>query len=214
MVKREYNYKNLIFPIIWQIIFILSITFSNENYYVYSNFLFYLGISIYFIKLGYFNISELKANIKSGRIFWNNVLLASILFVLSFLLGDILAKIFNIDNINMINLKVNNYFELILFSFSTILLPPIAEELFYRKAIIHFKNNKILFITAAIGVFLYAIEHSLSALGVLQAMIWAIPFTIIYIKTKNIYINIVAHFLVNLIVNGSTVIFSFIKLFN
>ena len=95
---------------------------------------------------------------------------------------------------------------------STIIFPPIAEEVFYRKAIIKFDTKGILIFTSSVGMILYALEHSLSWLGILETIIIAVPLTISYIKTKNVYIPMTAHFLVNLIGNGTTVILVAIKL--
>ncbi|WP_243129552.1 CPBP family glutamic-type intramembrane protease [Clostridium sp. HBUAS56017] len=47
-----------------------------------------------------------------------------------------------------------------------------------------------------------------------MAMIWGIPFSISYIKTKNIYVPMMAHFIVNLIGNGSTAIIMVVRLLN
>jgi membrane protease YdiL (CAAX protease family) len=43
-------------------------------------------------------------------------------------------------------------------------------------------------------------------------MIWAVPLSIAYIKTKNIYVVMTAHFIGNLLGNGVDVIFTAIQL--
>lgn len=58
------------------------------------------------------------------------------------------------------------------------------------------------------GMFLYAVEHALSPWGILLVMIWALPLSISYMKTKNVYIPMTAHFIVNLLGNGTDVIFT------
>ena len=63
-----------------------------------------------------------------------------------------------------------------------------------------------------ISMFLYAIEHALSWWGILLTMIWAIPLSIAYIKTKNIYVVMTAHFIGSLLGNGFDVIFTAIQL--
>ena len=113
------------------------------------------------------------------------------------------------SNSGMILLQVNNYLELILFAISTIILPPIVEESFYRKNLISFENRKILILTTLLSMFLYALEHALSPWGILFSMIWALPFSISYIKTKNIYVPMTAHLICNIIINGFTVIQTF-----
>ena len=112
----------------------------------------------------------------------------------------------------MIHLSRDNYFKLIIFAVSTIIFPPIAEEIFYRKAFIRFNKKKILILSSIIGMFLYALEHSLALLGIIETMIIAVPLTVSYIKTKNVYVTMTAHFLVNLIGNGITVVLTAIYL--
>lgn len=108
----------------------------------------------------------------------------------------------------MIGLKRNTWFKLLIFALSTIILPPVVEELFYRQSVIAFSNTKIMILTTLTGMFLYAIEHALSPWGILLVMIWALPLSIAYIKTKNVYIPMTAHFIVNLLGNGTDVIFT------
>ena len=109
-------------------------------------------------------------------------------------------------------LKRDNWFKLILFAISTILFPAITEETFYRKNMISFKNKKTLVITTLLSMLLYALEHSLSIWGICLTMIWALPLSISYIKTKNVYVPMTAHFIRNLLGNGIDVVFTIISM--
>jgi membrane protease YdiL (CAAX protease family) len=60
------------------------------------------------------------------------------------------------------------------------------------------------FLTSIIAIILYSSEYSLRSLGLLICSVWAVPFTISYIKTNNIYIPMKAHFICNLTMNGLT----------
>ena len=63
-----------------------------------------------------------------------------------------------------------------------------------------------------ISMFLYAIEHALSWWGILLTMIWAIPLSIAYIKTKNIYVVMTAHFIGSFsVINTFYIYLSFIR---
>ena len=106
----------------------------------------------------------------------------------------------------MIHLKADNWLKLILFAASTIMLPPIVEEVFYRKNLISFKNGKMLILTTLFSMFAYALEHTFSIWGVFLCMIWALPLSISYIKTKNIYVTMTSHFICNFVINGIAVI--------
>lgn len=60
--------------------------------------------------------------------------------------------------------------------------------------------------TTIFSMFLYALEHAFTIWGIFLCMIWALPLSISYIKTKNIYVTMTAHFICNMIVNGITII--------
>jgi membrane protease YdiL (CAAX protease family) len=132
----------------------------------------------------------------------------AVMFGISF----VITILFKNMNYGMAVLGVNNWATLFAFAVVTILLPPISEEAFYRKAIISFDSKIVLLISTIVSVLLYASEHSLLPIGLLQASLWAIPLSIAYIKTKDIYICMTAHFICNLIINGMTVVGSAIKL--
>ena len=109
-------FKKLGFPILWQILFIISCLVCSEKYFIYTNFIFYLGIIIYFYKSGDFSFSELKENLKKGKTFWLSVVITAVGMVAAFLLSSSLKGIFpNVDD-GMIGLTRNNLFQLILFA--------------------------------------------------------------------------------------------------
>lgn len=206
------SYSKLTLPVIWQVLFVLSCFLFPESCYIYTNFFFYLGIIIYFYMIGYFDFKSLFNNLKKGKKFWIPVLWTGLAMTAAFFLSVYISTLFpNIDD-EMIHLSRDNYFKLIIFAVSTIIFPPIAEEIFYRKAFIRFNNKKILILSSIIGMFLYALEHSLALLGIIETMIIAVPLTVSYIKTKNVYVTMTAHFLVNLIGNGITVVLTAIYL--
>ena len=60
--------------------------------------------------------------------------------------------------------------------------------------------------TTLFSMFLYALEHAFTIWGISLCMIWALPLSISYIKTKNIYVTMTAHFISNILVNGITII--------
>lgn len=61
-------------------------------------------------------------------------------------------------------------------------------------------------------MFLYALEHSLTIWGIFLTMIWALPLSLSYIKTKKIYVPMIAHFIGNLLGNGIDVIMTIISM--
>lgn len=204
--------KMLTIPIIWYVIFLcISGSFDKMNR-VYCDLIFYLGLTVYFITIGDISFKSLWKEWKNGKKFWIPVLFTIIALIVAFGIGTVISALLpNIDD-GMGVFRVVDLPSLLAFAITTIFLPAIAEEAFYRKGIINFENSVSLVLTSVIGIFLFASEHSLKPLGLLTAAIWAVPLTISYIKTKNVYISITTHFICNLTVNGMTVVFTAIKI--
>ena len=208
---KEYIRSNAI-PIIIEIIFVISCFTIPNDYFIYTNFLFYLLLLIYFAIKRDFSIKEWINNIRNGKKFWIKVIITAIFFILAFMITMILESIFPDFNTGTIALKRDSWFKLILFAVSTIAFPAITEETFYRKNIISFSSKRILVITTIISMFLYALEHSLTIWGIFLTMIWALPLSISYIKTKNIYVPMTAHLIGNLLGNGIDIIMTIISM--
>lgn len=203
--------KQIILPIIWQIIYLIFVGRVNKSVRVYYDLVFYMGIVVYFLSLKSISLRNIFVEWKKGRKFWIAVLYTLIGMIIAFGIGIVLSTLLPFED-GMSAFKVTNFSSLFAFAMTTIVLPPIAEELFYRKAIIIFDNKSLLLLTSMIGILLYASEHSLKFLGLLISSIWAIPLTISFIRYKNIYIPMTAHFICNLLMNGYTVVFMAIKL--
>lgn len=203
--------KHNIVPLCLECILIICLIVFPE-YLLYINFFFYLGIAVYFIICKDFSIQEMKGNICAGKKFWKSVILTVAALALSFAITSIIKILLpNIDD-GMGLLKVHNGFELLIFAMSTIILPPLAEELFYRKSLISFEYKKQMPILIIVSGLLFALEHSIAPFGILVALIWSIPLMVSYIKTKNVYVVIAAHFICNFVMNGLDVISIFNRL--
>lgn len=204
--------KTNIFPIIIEVIFIMSCFIVPREYYIYTNFCFYLTLAIYFWCRKDFSLKEWLHSLKSGKKFWKHVILTALGFIGAFVITTVLEGVFTKFDTGMIGLRRNSWITLIIFAISTILLPPIVEETFYRKNMISFENKVALIITTLLGMLMYALEHSLAVWGIFLTMIWALPLSISYIKTKNVYVPMTAHFIGNLLGNGIDIIFTIIAL--
>lgn len=202
---KDYIKRNII-PIIIELVFIASCFFVPNKYIVYTNCLFYVLLFIYFSIKKEINIKEWLLSFKSGKQYWIQVILTLIAFLGTFIITIILENLFPDLDTGTINLRRDNWLTLIAFSISTILLPSITEETFFRKNMILLSTKKTIFVTTALSMFLYALEHSLSWWGILLTMIWALPLSVSYIMTKNIYVVMTAHFIGNLLGNGFDVI--------
>jgi membrane protease YdiL (CAAX protease family) len=210
---KDKNYWIKIIPVIvWHILYLVFCNLFDKYTRVYFDLAFYLGIACYFFILRDWRFSEWKNALKIGKKIWIPVLFTILGMASMFGLGFIITMIFSNINNGMSVFSVNNWSTLIAFIFVTIFLPPISEEVFYRKAIIAFDSKIVLIITTIVSTFLFSSEHSLIPIGFFQASLWAIPLSIAYIKTKNIYVCMTAHFLCNFVINGMTVIITAIKL--
>lgn len=208
---RKYIKANM-FPIIVEVIFIISCFIVPREYYIYTNFFFYLILAVYFWCRKDISIKEWLHNLKSGKKFWKQVVLTAVGFISAFVTTMVLEGIFSDLNTGMIGLKRNSWITLIIFAISTIILPPIAEEIFFRKNMISFENKGVLIITTILSMLMYALEHSLAVWGIFLTMIWALPLSISYIKTKNVYVPMTAHFIGNLLGNGIDVVLTVIAM--
>lgn len=208
---KEYLKKNIV-PIIIEISFIATCFIVPKEYFIYSNFIFYLCLFIYFCITKSFSFKEWIEQIMGGRRFWKQVVITAITFLIAFVITSVLESQLPALDTGYIKLKCDTWLRLFVFSISTIILPPVTEELFFRKSIISFKSKGILMVTALMGMFLYALEHSLSIWGIFLTMIWALPLTISYIKTKNIYVPMTAHLIGNLLGNGIDVVMTIVAL--
>lgn len=168
--------------------------------------MFYIVLAIYFWLRKDFSIKEWLASVKGENAFWKQVMLTILFFCLAFVFTNILENMFPYLSTEMINLKADNWLKLILFIGSTIILPPIVEEVFYRKNLTSFKNRKILILTTLFSMFAYGLEHTFTIWGIFLCMIWALPLSVSYIKTKNIYVTMTAHFICNFVINGIAVV--------
>ena len=204
-MKNNY-FKSLIFPISIEILFILGCYLSNPKDHIFLNFLFYLVLAFYFYWKKDFSLSEWWKTLRSGSRFWKQVLLTILFLSLAFVFTNFLESIFPDLDKGMIYLRADSLLKLMLYATSTILLPPIEEEIFYRKLVISFKNKQILVATTLLSMFLYALEHALAIWGLFLYMVWALPFSLSYIRTRNIYVPMTAHLICNMVINGIAVI--------
>ncbi|WP_270311371.1 hypothetical protein [Streptococcus infantarius] len=67
--------------------------------------------------------------------------------------------------IGSISLRRDSWLTLIVFVISTIFLPAVTEETFYRKNMILLDSKKAMIVTTFFSMLLYALEHSLSFWG-------------------------------------------------
>jgi len=192
----DMNYKKLIFPILWEALFILVSTFFT-SYVVYEFFIFYLVLLIYFRKD--FSMYEFSRNFTRGKNFW--VALLATLVVVSLVYEirkEVITNIFWNVVFKNLNVQMTGLFEMILYLISTVVLVPVVDELFFRKALICKKNAGLMIITTIISVLLNSCIYGRSFAGMVESMVIIIPLTIAYLMTDNIYVPMLVHLGFNL----------------
>ncbi len=197
-------FKRNILPILWEILCLTGFVLFPA-WLSYSNAAFYVGLIIYFRRD--IDLHEMWKQWKRGQSFWKAVawtlLALAAGFACSVLLGNVLFA--GVDD-GMFLLRTESWMEIFLFACSTILLPPFAEELFFRKSLLTGCSGRMMILASILSIFLYSAEHSLHWLGILEMACIALPLTAAYVKTKNIHVVITAHAILNLIGNLPTVI--------
>lgn len=211
-VKKKRYWGKLLPAVVWHVLYLVFCNSFGRYTRVYFDLVFYLGIAVYFFLWGDWRFSEWNKAMKRGRRFWLPTLFTALGMAAAFGVGVAATALFRNADDGTAVFGVNNWGSLTAFALVTIFLPPIAEEVFYRKAVTAFDSKAVLLISVLVSISLYASEHSLMPLGFLQACLWAVPFNVAYLKTKNIYVCMTAHFLCNLVVNGAAVIGSALAL--
>ena len=205
MVSKEYIRKNW-FPIAAEIVFILSCFVLPEGTRIYANTIFYILLFMHIIFRGELSVKEWSRSVKSGRSFWSKVIITAVGFVAAVALSTFLENRFPHLDTGAIKFKVNSWPKLVCFVLSTVCLPAITEEIIFRKNLILLNSKTVLVTTTIFSMFLFSAEHFLTPWGILLGMIWALPLSLSYIKTKNIYVPITAHVILSLLGNGIDII--------
>lgn len=202
--------KKNILPLLWFIAWIIIMPFAypalSTQINVYANLVFYIGLLLLIdISQKRLFFSEEVHSLKIGRT-WLHILLTLLGLALTYGLATGIISLFPNVATGWGKMKCNSGWSVAAFAVSTIIMPPISEELFFRKSlIVNNGTNRILIATSAVSVILFGLEHSLLPLGFIEGALIGIVFTVAYIRTKNIIVPVIAHFITNFIINGISV---------
>jgi membrane protease YdiL (CAAX protease family) len=101
----------------------------------------------------------------------------------------------------------------LLYAVMMIILKPVAEELFFRKAIIKFGSRKKVIAFTVLSLLLCALSRAHGLIGIAEWMLMALPVTIAYVATRNIYISLTAHVLFEFYDNIYAVVYMIARIF-
>jgi len=207
--------KRLYIPFVWELLLIITTIFWHKQSFILF-FIFYLGLFIFFYFINkQFSFKKLYRSFREIKAFWLPVLLtvAGMLIVdyAKRMISTQLAYKFH-ENIVFIVVP-NEFIPTFFYAFMMIALKPVAEELLYRRVIIRFDNKKLVALLTVVSLFLCAVTRAHGWLGIAEWMLMALPFTIAYLITKNIYVSVMAHIIYGFYDNAYSICYAVARLF-
>ncbi len=141
-----------------------------------------------------------------GWHFWRQVVITLVCAAGAFGATSVLEQAFPHLATGAITMPVKTAGELLLFALSTIVLPAIVEETIFRKQMICLASRTAIICTTLLSAMLFAAEHFVAPWGVLLGVVWALPFSLAYSMTRNVYVPMTAHAIASILINGPTVV--------
>ncbi len=208
--------NRLYIPFVWELLFILAtIHFPKQTLMLF--FVFYLGILYYFYFFyKQFSFRKLYKNFKKVVAFWIPVVLTFIgLYLADYIKTNIIPNLFPLVKDGTVQIIYHNeLFPTFIYAIMMIIIKPVAEELFFRKAIIRFGSKKKVLAFTLMSLVLCALSRAHGLLGIAEWILMALPVTIAYVATRNIYISLMAHVLFEFYDNIYSVVYTFARIFN
>ena len=215
-VNKEITLNRLYIPIVWELLLIVMTNlFPRETLYIY--FVFYAGIIYYFYSFyKQFSFRKLKKNLTRVVQFWIPVVLTFAgLVIANKIRLNVVPEIFTGVKDGTVQIIYHNeLLPTLVYALMMILLKPIAEELFFRKALIGFGSKKMVLLYTLISLVLCALTRAHGLLGIAEWILMALPVTIAYVATRNIYISLMAHVLFEFYDNIYPVVYTIARIFN
>ena len=207
--------KRLIIPLVWEwALVIATILLPMHAFSLF--FVFYLGLLLYFYFIHkQFSFRKLHSNFSKIKTFWIPVAITFAgLFAAEKLRLFMQTECSFVGSENVVNIYVeNNLFPTLVYALMMIVMKPVAEELFFRKALISFDNKKKTALLTILSLVLCAVARGHGPLGLAEWMLVALPVTIAYLVTKNIYVSVMAHVLFELYNNYYDIVYSVGRIF-
>ena len=183
--------KEFTFPVVWELMFIAFCVMRPVKT-LYLFFVFYLVIFVYF--RDYFSIRDYKENFRKIKQFWLPVVITVIaMFAASCMKVNLIQRHFFIPDGTYSITWENSYIGEALYAITIMFLCPIASELFYRKAVMRFDSVPVTALSFVLGLVFCAFGSACLPLGLLEAVLLALPYAIAYLFTRNIYVSMTAH---------------------
>lgn len=202
-----YHYvRRIAIPVILEVIFIVSCFVLPRHLFVYSNTAFFVALLGYIIATKSMSMHQWYRALAGGWHFWRQVVITLVCAAGAFGATSLLEQAFPHLATGAITMPVKTAGELLLFALSTIVLPAIVEETIFRKQMICLASRTAIICTTLLSAILFAAEHFVAPWGVLLGMVWALPFSLAYSMTRNVYVPMTAHAIASILINGPTVV--------
>ncbi len=195
--------KRLYIPFILELVLIIAtIIWEKQSFGLF--FAYYTGLLIYFYFVyKQFSFRKLRSNFSNLKTFWIPVILTVAGMLLASKFETFIRMTFYSECMDsIVSIPIQNELIPILFdALVCIIMKPVAEELFYRKAIIRFDSKKKVVLLTIASLILCAVTRAHGLIGIATFVVMALPVTIAYIVTRNIYVSIMAHVIFEFISN-------------
>ncbi|WP_175560064.1 CPBP family intramembrane glutamic endopeptidase [Butyrivibrio sp. YAB3001] len=187
--------RRLYIPLAWELLFVVStIIMPKQSFHLF--FIFYLGLLIYYYYFHkQFSFRKFSRNLKRIKRFWIPVIITFFGLLIASQIKNrlILPNFYAVKDGTISIITRNDIIPTIFYAMMMIIMKPVAEELFFRKAIISFGSRKKVFLLSVASLILCAVSRAHGLLGIAEWMLMGIPVTIAYVVTRNIYISVMAH---------------------
>ncbi len=208
--------KRLYIPFAWELLSVVStIIMPKQAFHLF--FTFYLGLLIYYYYFHkQFSFRKFARNLKRIKTFWIPVAITFVgMLIANYIKNYVLQSHFSMVRDGTVSIITrNDIIPTIFYAIMMIIMKPVAEELFFRKAIISFGSKKRVFMLTIVSLLLCAVSRAHGLLGVAEWMIMAIPVTIAYVITRNIYISVMAHVIFEFYDNAYSIIYAIGRIMN
>ena len=208
--------NRLYIPFIWELLFVIAtIHFPKQTLYLF--FVYYVGILYYFYYYyKQFSFRKLYKNLGRLVTFWIPVGITFMgLYLANYIRTMVIPSLFfGVKDGTVQIIYHNELLPTLMYAIMMIILKPVAEELFYRKALIKFGSKKKVLAFSILSMLLCALSRAHGLLGIAEWMLMALPVTVAYVATRNIYISLMAHVLFEFYDNIYSVVYTIARIFN
>ncbi len=210
----------LLFSLGWEALFIVSCLFivitddkRHFTYTLYFMFVFYLGLLICHRRN--FSALEFLKRFTRWKSFVLPVFCTAAGVALAHAASELLIGRFFSDSVKlMLPLAYGNSIPgVLLYAVTVMILKPFASELFFRKGWISFSDRSWLLFTALTSLLLEAVTVSVTLPSLIETVMLAVPLTIAYCVTKDVYVSLFVHFIFGILVNINDVIYDFMRIY-